>query len=262
MSKKVDHHPKWMDTIIEKEFFDEKFNEILLFYVFNTPCIQDSMRGRTLQSYGWKDKPWKTNRYLKDKLDKGIFDREKKNFYVADNQQDLLVQMDNARLNDTFFPEEHRVERVVMTKSGNSSTYMSLFHHIRCALAHGRVAIYKDSENNDYILAMENIGKGGLVTARMILRESTLLRWKKTIENGPEEEEPSYYREVYNAMTQNPKIKKKELVKQLGETNNSIENAFSFLKRAKIINYQNHGRNSWWEIDHGRAEKCFADLKK
>ena len=56
--------------------------------------------------------------------------------------------------------------------------------HIRNAFAHGRVSFY--GKHDETYIALEDVKKGDCVSARMILSKSTLVKWKNTIESGPD----------------------------------------------------------------------------
>jgi hypothetical protein len=60
---------------------------------------------------------------------------------------------------------------------------MSVFAHIRNSFSHGRLNMIDNVIENDYVFVMEDVHRGN-VTARIILRKSTLLRWINTIEQG------------------------------------------------------------------------------
>jgi hypothetical protein len=63
---------------------------------------------------------------------------------------------------------------------------MAVFYHIRNALAHGRLAMYKYGK--DIIFVLEDGIKSGdrfQVRSRMVLKKSTLLKWIDILESGP-----------------------------------------------------------------------------
>lgn len=64
----TEKHPTWLadHPIIEQE--RSVFLQLTEFFVFYSPLPRLSAQGKTLQFYGWKEKPWSTNRYLKDLL--------------------------------------------------------------------------------------------------------------------------------------------------------------------------------------------------
>lgn len=252
-------HPEWLDTIVADRHCDNNLYKIVLFFVIFSPCPKYCTQGRTLQYYNWKDKPWSTNRYLKNKLDNGVFSDKKKYFRCVEHIPQLVEAIHKAELEDDFYIHRE-VERVAFIKT-EGSEYMSLFHHIRCALAHGRIALFEDTNADDVLFVMENgneIGAEFQVKARMILRRSTLLKWIEIITAGPQEPERNYRREIYEALRDNNRLRKKDLVNMLCESEYVINNAISFLKNAKIITYQNHGKHGWWEVNVSNAETYFS----
>ena len=255
-------HPKWLDTIVADRHCDNDLYKIILFFVIFSLCPKYSTQGRTLQFYNWKDKPWSTNKYLKDKLDSGVFSDKKKYFQCAAQIPKLVDAVRKADLGDDFYLHRE-IERVAFTNT-ESSEYMSLFHHIRCALAHGRIAMFEDPNSDDLLFVMENgseLGAEFQVKARMILRRSTLLRWIDIITAGPKEPEKDYRRDIYEALLNNNKLRIKNLVNMFGESEYAINKAISLLKKANIINYQNHGKNGWWEVNATTAQAYFDSIE-
>lgn len=255
-------HPKWLDTIVADRHCDNNLYKIILFFVIFSPCPKYSTQGRTLQFYNWKDKPWSTNKYLKDKLDNGVFSDRKKYFRCVAQIPQLVEAVHKAELEDDFYVHRE-VERVAFINT-EGSEYMSLFHHIRCALAHGRIAMFEDSDTDDLLFVMENgseLGAEFHVKARMVLRRSTLLRWIEIITAGPQEPEKDYRRDIYEALLNNNRLRIKNLVNMFGESEYAINKAISFLKKANIITYQNHGKNGWWEVNASTAQAYFDSIE-
>ena len=251
-------HPEWLDAFVADCHFDNDLYKIILFFVIFSPCPKYCTQGRTLQFYKWKDKPWSTNKYLKDKLDSGVFSDKKKYFQCADHIIDLVDAVRKADLEEDFYLHRE-IERVAFFNL-EKNEYMSLFHHIRCALAHGRIAMFEEQDTDDMIFVMENGSDSGVVfqvKARMVLRKSTLIKWIDIITNGPQEPENTYFKEVYEALLKNKKLRIKDLTCMFEESEYAINKAISFLKQRNIISYQNHGKNSWWEVNVSNADLCF-----
>ena len=59
------------------------------FYVFYSILPHQSAQEKTLQFYGWKEKTWNTNRYLKDLLMADHFEGKKHYFQVATSYAEL-----------------------------------------------------------------------------------------------------------------------------------------------------------------------------
>lgn len=254
-------HPQWLDTIILNRYCDESLYKIILFFVIFSPCPKYCTQGRTLQYYHWKEKPWTTNRYLKDRLDDGIFSDRKKYFRCVERISELAEAVHKAELEDDFYLHRE-IERVAFINTAGNE-YMSLFHHIRCALAHGRIAMFEDNGGEDIVFVMENgvdVGADFHVKARMVLRKGTLLKWIDVITTGPQEAERNYRYEVYKALLNNKRLRIKDLTCMFKETEYCINKAIDFLKKAKILTYCNHGKNSWWEVNVTNAQACFENI--
>jgi hypothetical protein len=176
-------HPEWLDTLVADRHCNDKLYKIILFFVIFSPCSKYCTQGRTLQFYNWKEKPWSTNRYLKSRLDDGVFTDRRNYFRCAEKISSLLEDFRKTDLGDNFYL--HRaVERVAFTKV-ESSEYMSLFYHIRCALAHGRIAMFEDAATKDMCSTLCRLpigavptpwsigGRHGLICAIRSLRKRT-----------------------------------------------------------------------------------------
>ena len=89
--------------------------------------------------------------------------------------------------------QEHRdVERIAIYKPSNYPEFMAVFYHIRNALAHGRLAMYKHGEGIVFILE-DGVKRGDRfqVRSRMVLKKRTLLKWIDIIESGPQTQNES-----------------------------------------------------------------------
>ena len=179
------HHPGWVKrNRVPAEFGDDDLKRIILFYVFNTPCEQLSSSSIPLQNYGWTKTVWQNNA-LKDLLFSVAELKRDETFVVAKNVYDMKDACQTAKLAGKF-QNQRDFERIAIYKPANYPEFMAVFYHIRNALAHGRLAMYKHGE--DVIFALEDGVKKGdkfQIRSRMVLKKSTLLQWIKIIENGP-----------------------------------------------------------------------------
>lgn len=177
-----DENPEWLEWIAPERFNDPDLFRIVVFYVFHSPCDGLSARGKSLRKYGWSD-PWKKPYCLNEQLKQAstncklIFSAKK------------LDQMD-AKLREAFlydgFPSDLATERICV-HDGKKNQAMSVFYHIRNALAHCRLNMQE--VDGECVFIMEDLGgrKKDEVSARMILRKSTLLKWIDIIEAGERE---------------------------------------------------------------------------
>lgn len=160
--------PTWINNN-DIDFSDSKIQKILDFYLLKTPSEKLSARGRTLESYGWN------NTYdLKKKI--GL--SNKNSFFIfAETLKEMNGALKDSNLEKKFW--ENCNERVCLYTVKNQLN--SLFYHIRNSIAHGRFDIIKKETGNIFI--MEDVNKEN-ISARMVLKESTLLNWIKIIEQG------------------------------------------------------------------------------
>lgn len=162
--------PNWIKNN-DIDFSDRNFQRIIDFYLLKSPAENLSARGRTLESYGWN------NTYdLKRKI--GLISKLKPSMFAfADALKEMEEALKDSNLYQRFW-ENHK-ERVCLYIVKNQLN--SLFYHIRNSFAHGRFDIIKTKTDN--IFVMEDVNKK-YISARMVLKESTLLNWIDIIEHG------------------------------------------------------------------------------
>lgn len=189
-------HPQWLDEFVPDTYEDYDLFQIILFFVFHSPCSTQSHQRKSLIDYGWGKNCWIDPAYLENKLNAIIWGGESPHFFVADKKADFAKIIDGKGF-DPDFHENRSDQRIALVKAANQHRYMSLFHHIRNSLAHGRLAMYPSSDGSDVIFVMEDgsdIGKKCddkfEVTARIVLLKSVLLRIAQCIKNGPQDEMP------------------------------------------------------------------------
>lgn len=192
-------HPVWLDTIVPPEYEDEGLYEIILFFVIHSPCSGQSENGISLTERGWKEKPWNSPKYLKEKLDNVIFGTNTRMLKICESKYKMLCEIENYNLDDDFFKyrEQQRALYAKANKAGCENEYMSLFYHIRNALAHGRIAMYP-TKNGDITFVMEDGKQKGKdaddrfeVSARIVINKSSLLKVIELLKNPPIENDYS-----------------------------------------------------------------------
>lgn len=192
-------HPAWLDTVVPTEYEDEKLYEIILFFVIHSPCNGQSSKGIPLSKRGWKQRPWYSPSYLKEKLDKAIFGDEERLLKMVESKAKILSKIDDMKLDNDFYNHRNK-QRMLYSKISNrgcESEYMSLFYHIRNSLAHGRLAMYP-AKNDDIIFVMEDgkqIGKecddNFEVSARIVINKTSLLKVIEVLKNPPKDNDYS-----------------------------------------------------------------------
>ena len=163
----------------------EKFSRIFWFFVINSPVNGLTARQKSLLDYGWS-KPWHKPYCLRRKLNEMSTNKEL--IYSAQTYDAMDVALRKSSLL-VFPPLEINTERVCIY-NGKRTQYLSLFYHIRNAIAHGRFSIV--SNENESVLIMEDVtnkrkwmdNEKKTCSARMVLRISTLLKWIDYIEGG------------------------------------------------------------------------------
>lgn len=176
-------NPGWIKTVVPKDFNEIKLNRIIWFYVIHTICTDLSANGISINKYGWDKKVW-----IKEKLKKSLYSignlEKNRNLYKAKNQQDMknVCEICNLKRNFCKIRDEERIAFATVKKYNE---ILSIFYHIRNALAHGRIAIMKNSNKEIVYFLEDGKKKDGkfIVTARMVLKEKTLISWIDIIEN-------------------------------------------------------------------------------
>ena len=171
---------QWIKPLALGDDADDDFKRIFVFYVINTPCKDLSARSIEFSKYGL-DKNFGKN----DKQRKYVFEMARletnTTLKIAKNFSEMRDACQKTKLDDEFY-NNFDVERIAAKKNGNQ--FISILYHIRNAFAHGRFAIKQCRDGTDKMFIMEDLGRGRKVSARMILKKSTLLRWMEIIKTG------------------------------------------------------------------------------
>lgn len=181
-------NPGWIKTLVPESFNDVNLNRIIWFYVIHTICTDLSANGIEISKYGWNKNIWRTGKLRNCLYDICNFKRNS-NFYKADNQQDMKNACEVCKLKKDFSRNIDE-ERIAFVKVKNYNEVLSIFYHIRNALAHGRIAI-KGNSNKQIVYILEDGRKSNgkfIVTARMVLKEKTLISWINIIKNNSKNE--------------------------------------------------------------------------
>ena len=177
----VDNKPTWVKR--EKDDFckRENYRKIIDFYLLNTPVTSLSSRSVSLCERGWVT-PWRKPFYLNRQLKQSSSNY--KLLFSAATYNAVEEALTKADLKDDF-PSNIEYERVCIYDN-QKNQFMSLFYHLRNSLAHGRFNIELLDEDNYSYIFEDVAGKGNRVkvSARMIIREDTLLKWIKIITDG------------------------------------------------------------------------------
>lgn len=182
----VKFHPDWLDSIVPERFNNSELNRIVTFFVFHSPCSELSAMSKSLLHYGW-DAPWRKPQRLRYKLEEAS--SNPKLLFSAETIDDMKQALEKAELftDITLNLEKERIA----VHNNMKNQFISVFYHLRNAFAHGRLNMINIGLKDDYVFIFEDIQKKKKnkeiicrITARMILRKSTLLKWIDIIEAG------------------------------------------------------------------------------
>lgn len=181
----TNRNPEWLNWIAPEQFNDSDLFRIVIFFVFHSPCSELSSMSRTLEEYGWST-PWEKPYCLNYQLKQAASNDEL--IFPAKTYSNMDVALDKAGLKDNF-PSDLMRERICIYDN-KQNQFMSVFYHLRNVFAHCRLNMI--DVNGECVFIIEDIrpSKGQecvKVSARMILRKSTLIRWMELIENGERE---------------------------------------------------------------------------
>lgn len=160
------------------------------FYVLHSPCEKASRQGRSFGWYGWNGSVRDTG--LGSELE-AAFTERKGQIYVPRGPAsiprgdkiavDLLRMFRSAGFSDGPLLDV-ATERVAMRATAGSNSWLRLFRRVRNCLAHGRFEAVDPADGFGPSLIMEDRDANN-ITARMVLRLQTLLKWREIIECGP-----------------------------------------------------------------------------
>lgn len=169
--------PKWISNAkdnLEEKLKDDDFRRILDFFVIFTPCKELSARAKPLkEKYGWKD-----TYGLKKSM--RLAPSKQSIFLFAETWKEMKAVLAEADLSDNFYSDIKNERGGLYKRRGSQPD--CIFYHLRNCLAHGRFCIRE--KDGDWTFIFEDVEKNSKVSARMILKKSTLLRWIEIIEGG------------------------------------------------------------------------------
>jgi hypothetical protein len=178
----TDQKPDWLNWIAPDKFDDHDLFKIVVFFVFHSPCKNLSAMGKSLSEYGWNT-PWRNPYYLNKQLRQAASTYEL--LYSAESYDKMSDALEKADLNDKFPSDLSRERICIYDKQKNQ--FLSVFFHIRNAFAHCRLNMV--DVDGECVFILEDVvsikkSEQVKVSARMILRKSTLLKWIDLIKNG------------------------------------------------------------------------------
>lgn len=154
------------ETIVE---FDENFQEIIQFYLFECPIEGVSHRGKTFKEMNWRG----SSRFqMLERLliaESGI---PTNRWQILESTAEVKKRVSRMSFDDQFLVSDN--------SKGKVQTFI---YSIRNAFAHGSFDIIERNKNKYYLF--ENEYRGNLRT-KALLSEKTLLAWIKIIKTNPE----------------------------------------------------------------------------
>lgn len=179
----ADNCPNWLTEINYEQYNNPDFIRILVFYVFHCPCENISARGISLNDYGWTE-PWRKPYKLNEQLKQATSNHNL--IFSAHTYNNMDIALEKANLLH-HFSDDVSTERICIYDNKDNQ-FLSIFGHIRNAFAHGRFLFVKNNDEEYYIMEdVKSIRRQKVVTARIILKKSSLLNWIDIIEGGQTE---------------------------------------------------------------------------
>ncbi len=182
MAVYIERNAPWMQWIAPEKFADNELFRIVTFFVFHSPCAGLSSMCKPLEEYGWKT-PWRKPYHLNKQLKQASTNPHL--LFSAQNYNALEAALDKANLKNDF-PSDFATERICVYDNMNNQ-FLSVFYHLRNAFAHCRLNMVDVDGECVFILEdmiHEKKHNRYKLSARMILRKSTLLKWIDLIEAG------------------------------------------------------------------------------
>ena len=171
----------WVVDIPDDELNNRDTKKIINFYLFHTPIEKVCELARPLERYGWH-KPWSSPEYLDKKMAEATTNENflKKSEYV----EDMTGALESVGLLNNFTADLSCEKACIY--AGKEDKYLSVLHHIRNCFAHGRFRIFRRGKGYDVYYAFEDMTTTGHVSARMLIKQTTLKKWIDIIEAGPD----------------------------------------------------------------------------
>lgn len=178
-----------LNVVYLKSHWAPVLSPLLRFFVVETPAPGLSSRSIPVSEYGW-DTPWRKPQYLNKKLKAAS--SNKSLYWSAAAVGDMEQALRNADLFDCAGIESKPFESAVFYDAKSNQT-ISLFYHLRNGFAHGRFCAFKSK--GDIWFAIEDVagkrkddpaGDIKRLTARILIKNSTLCKWMKLIKAGPD----------------------------------------------------------------------------
>ena len=233
---------------------DSSWMRIVHFFLIESPCPGQSNR-KNNEIDKWAPAPWVGIRSLKTSLNQAIFSRRDVDVMLAvRSKKELEDTCKKLNLDELFYEnvDDQRMAFVKVNSKGNTSKFMSLFYHIRNALAHGRFAFKTDSSERFVFIfedgSVASDGKEFDLTARGVIRLNSLVLAIDTIQKGPGKT-VDIEEKILAAISEGVNTKRK-IKDELDITDNDWVTYSQVLKKEGKIEYN---RQIWSICNKGQA---------
>lgn len=263
-------NPGWV-TNKKGMHFSDNFQRIIEFYLFSTPCESTSSSSRGMAGRNWGTKPWsntKLRSYLLHVSGLTVGDnyhKATKGSKKNGTQSNMSEKLAECRLNGTF--QTLRDNHIVFLSSNRYAEFIDVFYYIRCAFAHGRFSVCEGNGDTETVYIMEAAimpkdknETRCTITARMVLKESTLIEWADVIDNGrralddyKQSEEQQIKEQIIGLIYDNHHFTKEAIIKNLHSSHSElffkkdIKSAFDSLKKEERIVFSK--KRGFWIIN-------------
>ena len=184
----VESDAKWVNEGICLEETMRLLSPLFKFYVLECPVSGLSSKRKALESYGWTQ-PWKNPQYLNRALKDASSNSSL--YWCADKISDMEQRLNSSGLGCEGAAMAQPKEIAVFYDCKRNQT-LSLFYHLRNSIAHGRFAVVRVKREIWFVFEdvqgakpKDKMPGSSKLTARIILKNSTLLKWVKLIKAGP-----------------------------------------------------------------------------
>lgn len=233
---------------------DEDTKKIIYFFVAETPCKDESARGKELSQYGWDTSTPPTN----GEFEKALFtiaELTEENLFFESEREKMKELFNKTGMTSTFYKKLDG-NFIVSLRNGNS--VLEIFRHIRNSLAHLRFEIKNTGTETFFIFEDgTKFRRQFEVKARMILKKETLLKWIEWIKTGAEkfkehlrEKEAAIDNGIFEFVKNNDVKNLENIIKELKYEKKQVEDAVKRMKEQNKIEYKN---KRWKAIELKKA---------
>lgn len=235
--------PTWVQVLNDEEY-SINFWRIYRFFLINAPCKGQSFQRIPLEKHGWKDMEYMDSPVFSKMLTDYVFDGNEP-LFITSTKKEFASKIKGELFSDNF-SDNYLEQRIAITNTGNCkevAKWISLFYHIRNALAHSRFSVFPIHSEEDRSFVLEDGFPNPYefdVNARIVLYESTLLKIIDFIENHAPRRD---YLEELISLLEKSSLKTSEIVSSLKIPQSMWESL-----RDKHAKGMIHYKNNMWSL--------------